>query len=190
MTDQIAGWTILIAAAYVPFFYIEDYALNLGIRPHLAYLMLTIMNAANLVGRFALGKVADRFGGVNTLIPLSTALIANLLAFRFASGLVSILVVIVLYGLISGAVITLQAPAMINASRRPNSQIGLKMVRTRGADAYKQFADCISRALAMCVPHSAVWWETLSVVLLRGPERPMPAKGSKASGSQLQPSLL
>ncbi|KAF2111973.1 major facilitator superfamily domain-containing protein [Lophiotrema nucula] len=124
---MILSWLLTMMAAYVPFFYIQDYALNIGIDQNMAYTTLVVMNAANFVGRFALGKLADRYGGVNTLVPLNISLIAILLAFRAVSGLAGMLTVTILFGFASGAIISFQAFAMLGVSKDPKSQVGAKM---------------------------------------------------------------
>lgn len=51
----------MIASVYVPFFFIEDYGLKLNIDADTSFYLLSIMNAASLVGRVVPNWLADRF---------------------------------------------------------------------------------------------------------------------------------
>jgi MFS family permease len=55
-----ASFTLIMAATFAPFFYIQEYALNLGATDSMAFGLLAIMNAANLFGRFVPNTLADR----------------------------------------------------------------------------------------------------------------------------------
>ena len=50
----------MIASVYLPFFYIQDYALRLGINEDMAFYLLSIMNAASLFGRLMPNWLADQ----------------------------------------------------------------------------------------------------------------------------------
>ena len=50
----------MIASVYVPFFFIEDYGLGLGINSDLSFYLLSIMNAASLFGRLGSNWLADK----------------------------------------------------------------------------------------------------------------------------------
>jgi hypothetical protein len=65
----------MIASVYIPFFYIQDYALKLGVNDDIAFYLLSIMNAASLFGRLIPNWLADR--SVCTLIFVDTSLTAE-----------------------------------------------------------------------------------------------------------------
>ena len=46
---------------YVPFFYVEAYANNIGIHGSLAFYMLIILNAASVLGRIIPPFIADKY---------------------------------------------------------------------------------------------------------------------------------
>lgn len=50
----------MIASVYVPFFYIQKYALRLNIDGEMAFGLLSMMNAASLIGRLGPNWLADR----------------------------------------------------------------------------------------------------------------------------------
>ena len=52
---------ITYTGLYVPFFYIESYATNIGVRGDMVFYMLIIMNAASVAGRILPPFVADRY---------------------------------------------------------------------------------------------------------------------------------
>lgn len=107
---------------YVPFFYIESYATNIGVRGDMAFYMLIIMNAASVLGRILPPFVADmyetyrsspvlftpltqrRTGNLNILIPctfLSAVLILSWIRVQSEGGLIAMSV---MYGFISGSI--------------------------------------------------------------------------------------
>lgn len=50
----------MMAAVYIPFFYVEDYALDLSIDQDTSFYLLSIMNATSLIGRIGSNWLADR----------------------------------------------------------------------------------------------------------------------------------
>ena len=55
-----AAVLITYTGLYVPFFYIESYAINVGVRGDMVFYMLIIMNAASVPGRVLPPFIADR----------------------------------------------------------------------------------------------------------------------------------
>jgi predicted MFS family arabinose efflux permease len=55
-----AAFTLITAAAFAPFFYIQEYALNLGATDNMAFGLLAILNASNLFGRCVPNVLVDR----------------------------------------------------------------------------------------------------------------------------------
>ncbi|KAL1900681.1 hypothetical protein Sste5346_002406 [Sporothrix stenoceras] len=68
-----AMWLVAIVFSfiglYVPFFYVEQYATNIGIDATTASYMLIIINAASIPGRVVPSMLADKFGNMSILIP-------------------------------------------------------------------------------------------------------------------------
>jgi hypothetical protein len=65
----------MIGSVYIPFFYIQDYALKLGVNDGMAIDLLSIMNAARLFERLIPNWLADR--SMCTLIFVDTSLTAE-----------------------------------------------------------------------------------------------------------------
>ncbi|KAJ5719791.1 MFS general substrate transporter [Penicillium malachiteum] len=55
----VAAFALMISSVYVPFFYIQKYALKLGIDDDMACYLLSIMNASSLIGRIGPNWLAD-----------------------------------------------------------------------------------------------------------------------------------
>ncbi|KAJ8482683.1 hypothetical protein ONZ45_g14857 [Pleurotus djamor] len=120
------GLLCLTCALFFPFFYLELFATNNGIQPQVAFYLLAIFNAAGIVGRVAAGVFAHRFGPFNVIIVslfCATGLIFGLLGVKTAT---SSIVFAVLYGMISGIVLSLPGACTAVLSSRVPDQIGLR----------------------------------------------------------------
>ncbi|KAK0727802.1 putative monocarboxylate permease [Lasiosphaeria miniovina] len=54
---------------YVPFFFVEKYALSIGVSSDLAFYLLIIMNAGSVPGRIVPSMIADKVGNMSIMIP-------------------------------------------------------------------------------------------------------------------------
>ncbi|KAH4956531.1 hypothetical protein HBI78_201700 [Parastagonospora nodorum] len=122
----VGAFTLFVASSFVPFFFIQDYALQLGVSKEMAFNLLSIMNAANIFGRFVPNFIADRYGGVNTLIPLSIACIITLACLPLAQTQSSLIAISVVYGFLSGGVIIIPGPTITELSPT-NTEIGVRL---------------------------------------------------------------
>lgn len=98
------------AGLYVPFFYVQQYAVDMaGVPSQLAFYTLPLLNAASLFGRIGPGFVADRLGVVNTMFVCSC--LSCILAFCWIAiySEPSLMVFCILYGFCSGTFVSLQA---------------------------------------------------------------------------------
>ena len=59
-TELCSGFALMIASVYIPFFFIEEYGLRLGLDIDISFYLLSIMNAASLFGRLAPNWLADK----------------------------------------------------------------------------------------------------------------------------------
>ncbi|KAF1948279.1 MFS general substrate transporter [Byssothecium circinans] len=122
----VGTFTLLMASVVVPFFFIPEYALQLGISEAMAFNLLVAMNAANLLGRFIPNILADRYGGINALLPLTVVSTIMLIILPWIHALPTLLVFSLIYGFSSGSVMVLPAPIIVNLS--PNSaELGVRM---------------------------------------------------------------
>ncbi|RDL36934.1 uncharacterized protein BP5553_04367 [Venustampulla echinocandica] len=94
---------------YVPFFYIQIYALEKRIvTEDLAFYLLPLLNAGSFFGRIIPNYVADKIGPFNTLIPCS--LLAAVLTFAWITiehSAAGLYIFCILYGLFSGTFVSL-----------------------------------------------------------------------------------
>jgi MFS family permease len=125
-TVFVGAFTLFVASSFVPFFFIQEYALQLGVSKDMAFNLLSIMNAANIFGRFVPNFIADRYGGVNTLIPLSIACIITLCMLPLAQTLNALVAISVLYGFLSGGVIIIPGPTITDLSPT-KAEIGVRL---------------------------------------------------------------
>lgn len=99
---------------YVPFYYIQQYAITKGIfERSTAFYLLPILNAASIFGRIIPNFLADKVGPMNILTPFG--LIAAVIAFSWMavttkSGLICIAV---FYGFFSGTFVSLPPSCII-----------------------------------------------------------------------------
>ncbi|BFZ59654.1 hypothetical protein YB2330_000668 [Saitoella coloradoensis] len=122
----VVGAFLVLWGLYLPFFYLEAYAIEHGVDENLAFYLLSILNAASMFGRTLPNFVADKIGCLNVLIPcvyVSGMMVFVWLATTSAGGLIAFSIV---FGFFSGAYVSL-IPACI-ASLTPHPQlIGVRM---------------------------------------------------------------
>ncbi|USP79834.1 hypothetical protein yc1106_07108 [Curvularia clavata] len=122
----VGAFALFVASSFVPFFFVQEYAIKLGVEKEMAFNLLSVMNAANIFGRFVPNFVADRYGGVNTLLPLSIACIITLCMLPLAQNLNGLIAVSIVYGFLSGGVIIIPGPTIADLSPA-KSEIGVRL---------------------------------------------------------------
>ncbi|KAK7202424.1 MFS monocarboxylate transporter-like protein [Myxozyma melibiosi] len=99
---------------YIPFYYIQEYAVSNGIfKSETAFYLLTILNAASVFGRIVPNFLADKTGPMNILIPFTV--IASIIAFTWTSATskAGIVLIAVFYGFFSGTFVSLPPSCII-----------------------------------------------------------------------------
>jgi len=92
----------------------------------MAFNLLSIMNAANIFGRFVPNFMADRYGGVNVLLPLSITCIISICLLPLAQTFSALVAISIVYGFLSGGVIIIPGPTIADLS--PNStEMGVRL---------------------------------------------------------------
>ncbi|OQE43348.1 hypothetical protein PENCOP_c003G06762 [Penicillium coprophilum] len=89
---------------YIPFFYVEQYGINLGMSRDSSFYMLIIMNAGSVPGRVMPSIIADKIGNLSVMIPsvlLTGILMLAWISVGSQSGLIAISVFV---GLTSGSI--------------------------------------------------------------------------------------
>ena len=100
----IAGVGCCIAMA-MPQVHIVAYCVDLGYGVARGAEMLSVMTACGIVSRVASGWIADRIGGIKTVLLGSTLQALALLLYLVFDGLVSLYLVSALFGLVQGGII-------------------------------------------------------------------------------------
>ena len=97
-----------LPAQYTPVFFIQDYAQQKGIMDEdLVSYLLPILNTCSIFGRIASNLLADRFGGLNVMIP--ALLVHKILAFGWVgiTSAAGCIVFAYLYGFFVGSILSL-----------------------------------------------------------------------------------
>ncbi|KAI1618396.1 MFS general substrate transporter [Exophiala viscosa] len=123
----VLGCFVAFIGTFTPYFYIGLYALNLNVTSETtAFYLLAVITAGGVFGRVVPNLLAAKFGMYNVLVPCG--IFSGVMAFAFmgAKSLASIIVVAVLYGVFSGALLSL-APAIAVQLAPNRALIGNRM---------------------------------------------------------------
>lgn len=93
---------------FLPLFYLPTYCQRIGASPNIYNYILTILNAASIIGRIVPGYIGDKIGRLNSLIPFVLFSGISILVFWLPTNTVALAIVFaVAYGISSGSVISL-----------------------------------------------------------------------------------
>ncbi|XP_006455465.1 hypothetical protein AGABI2DRAFT_75392, partial [Agaricus bisporus var. bisporus H97] len=109
-------------------FYLQSYALSVGIKSSLAFYLLAILNGGSAFGRIIPNILAGKFGVYNTLLPslyISSALVFAIFGIKNFAGLT---IFAILYGFWSGAC-TSRYPVSISSTAFAKTDFFFPMVR-------------------------------------------------------------
>ena len=101
---SIAGLACCVAMA-MPQVHIVAYCSDLGIGPARGAQMLSLMLGMGIVSRLVSGWIADRIGGLRTLLLGSMLQGVALVGFLFADGVMSLYLVSAMFGLFQGGIV-------------------------------------------------------------------------------------
>ncbi|KAJ8090364.1 hypothetical protein PM082_018960 [Marasmius tenuissimus] len=128
----VAGTVISFLGFYFPIIYLQLFAVEKSIDTKMAFYSIAILNGSGVVGRIVANHMADVFGLFNIQVPctfITAALIWLVLAIKNVASLVT---VSALYGLFSGAWLSLCMVATAVLSKSP-SEVGARTGMTMGA---------------------------------------------------------
>ena len=120
----VAGVGCCVAMS-MPQVHIVAYCVDLGYGVARGAEMLSIMSAGGIVSRIASGLIADRIGGVRTLLLGSTFQAMALLLYLVSDGLMSLYLVSALFGLVQGGIIP--SYGVIVREYFPPKEAGIRM---------------------------------------------------------------
>ncbi|KAK5652183.1 hypothetical protein OQA88_10826 [Cercophora sp. LCS_1] len=100
----LAAIFMVYVGLYIPFFYVEKYALDIGVSDDLAFYMLIIINVASLPGRVVPSYLADKLGNLSIMVPSVLVAGVSILAWIAADTQEGLITVAFFLGLASGAI--------------------------------------------------------------------------------------
>lgn len=124
----VAGAFIGFMGLYMPFFYIQLYAIRGGITDtNLAFYLLAVLNSASVFGRIVPNFVADKVGPFNVVVPC--AIISGILCFCLIpiSSVAALVVFCVLFGFFSGSFVSLPPTIVVVLSLHNRGKIGTRL---------------------------------------------------------------
>ncbi|KIJ33767.1 hypothetical protein M422DRAFT_264225 [Sphaerobolus stellatus SS14] len=111
---------------YTPFWYIEIFSLQKGVNPNLSFYVISIMNAAGLLGRVITGYLADKYGRFNTVIPITFLCgISSLAIWSTSTTVAEIIVFAVIFGATSASYSSIAASCVSQITMEP-SRVGAR----------------------------------------------------------------
>jgi MFS family permease len=127
----LAGIACCVAMS-MPQVHIVSFCVDLGYGPAVGSQMLSLMLAGGVVSRLASGLLADRLGGVTTLLIGSTLQMLALILYLPTSGLTSLYLVSLVFGLSQGGIVPAYAIVIRDylPAREAGARIGLVMMAT------------------------------------------------------------
>ena len=128
---MLAGVACCVAMS-MPQVHIVAYCTDLGYGPAAGARMLSLMLGFGIVSRLASGWIADRIGGLRTLLLGSVAQGIALLLYLPSDGLTSLYVVSALFGLFQGGIVPSYAIIVREtfSSREAGARVGLVVMAT------------------------------------------------------------
>jgi MFS family permease len=128
---SIAGVACCVAMA-MPQVHIVAYCADLGYGPARGAEMLALMLGFGIVSRVGSGFVADRIGGIRTLLISSLLQGAALFLYLWFDGLVSLYAVSALFGLFQGGIVPMYAVIVrdVFSPREAGTRIGIVLMST------------------------------------------------------------
>ncbi|KZT66417.1 MFS general substrate transporter [Daedalea quercina L-15889] len=109
-----------------PYFYLQLWVSSQGLSQTLAFYSVAILNAGSTLGRASAGALADRIGAFNSIVPVSFicgGLVFAMLGAKTPGGVIAFAI---LYGIFSGAYISL-CPPLLAAMARSTHEVGLRI---------------------------------------------------------------
>ncbi|GAA6016417.1 hypothetical protein JCM10207_003854 [Rhodosporidiobolus poonsookiae] len=120
----VLGETIIMLGLYMPYFYIQDYALANNVPKNVVDYSLSILNAASIFGRVIPNWLADTYGPLTILTP--QCVLSGILIFIFLPAcktLAGLIVFCILFGFSSGAYVSMM-PASVASQTKDMTQVG------------------------------------------------------------------
>ncbi|KAK4514594.1 Guanine nucleotide exchange factor for Cdc42p [Mucor velutinosus] len=144
----VAG-NLSMLSYFVPAFFLPSHATKIGLSPNQGSVLVAIFSAVNVLGRIISGYLGDHIGVVNVdIVFLFTCGLSSLFVWTFANSFITLMIFIIIYGFMSGAVFSLLAPitATITGMEKYPSGICLYLFFMTGARFGPSLAGAIQAA--------------------------------------------
>ncbi|KAH8834273.1 major facilitator superfamily domain-containing protein [Flagelloscypha sp. PMI_526] len=105
LTLYIVAGLFCFLGLYTVIYFLDISAVAHGVDGNFSFYLISILNGASGVGRVLAGRLSDKFGPGNTVIPCVLAAAAITYGFPFATTRTHFILIAVFYGLASGAYI-------------------------------------------------------------------------------------
>ncbi len=131
MLLALAGVACCVAMS-MPQVHIVSFCVDMGYGPAVGSQLLSLMLAGGVISRLASGLLADRLGGVRTLLIGSTLQMLTLFLYLPTSGLTSLYLVSLIFGLSQGGIVPAYAIIVRDylPAREAGARVGLVMMAT------------------------------------------------------------
>ncbi|OCL08237.1 MFS general substrate transporter [Glonium stellatum] len=124
----VAGAFIGFMGLYMPFFYIQLYAIREKITDtNLAFYLLAVLNSASVFGRIAPNFLADKTGPFNVIVPCAILSGVLCLCLIPISSVAPLVVFCVLFGFFSGSFVSLPPTIIVALSLHNRGKIGTRL---------------------------------------------------------------
>ncbi|KAI0824487.1 MFS general substrate transporter [Trametes gibbosa] len=123
---SIAGAFCTNLGLFVPFFYLQLFAVDHAVASAITTYILAILNAGSTLGRILPMALADKLGVYNMLLPAILASAVLVFALFGATGSGPVVIVAALFGFSSGAYVSL-IPMLLGTLCTDLSELGLRM---------------------------------------------------------------
>jgi len=121
-----AGAFFNIIGIFTPIFYLQLYAIKHGVDENLAFYTITILNGASVIGRIVPNFIGDIWGPFNAIIACTLVCAVLIFAMIAATSTGGIIAICVLYGLFSGAYVSLMGPLFASLANNL-AEIGIRL---------------------------------------------------------------
>ncbi|KAF9444202.1 MFS general substrate transporter [Macrolepiota fuliginosa MF-IS2] len=105
---------LIYLGLYTLLTYVNVSASQLGTSPRLAFYYVTFANVGSLFGRWGAGLLVDHVGSLNVSIPLMTFVAVLTYIWPFTRSISSLIAITIIYGICSGAYISLMMNPIMN----------------------------------------------------------------------------
>lgn len=126
-------WLLFISALlvsfgiFIPFVHLTPFASDQGLSRDIAVAMVPLIGVGSVLGRFAIGGLADRFGRRRSFLTMFVGLTGSLVVWYFSTGALALALFAIAFGAFYGGFVAL-APALTAdffGVRRASSIIGV-----------------------------------------------------------------